>query len=117
MRVSTLSARGVSPLVLSITILVAATPIQEILTDSLAGAPYRRISGERAFIDFTSEDSLVAAAVLAFLDGQADLPGLPDSVPGAVRAVLAHSFEAFDEVTGSVVPEWSSGVAIPRLST
>ena len=117
MRVSTISARGVGPLVLSITVLVAATPTQENLTDSLAGAPYRRISGERAFIDFTSEDSLVAAAVLAFLDGQADLPGLPDSVPGAVRAVLAHSFEAFDEVTGSVVPEWSSGVAIPRLST
>ncbi len=117
MRVSILSTRGVGPFILSITILVAATPNQEHLTDSLAGEPYRRISGARAFIDFTAEDSLVAAAVLGFLDGQAALPGLPDSVPGAVRAVLAHSLEAFDEVTGSVIPEWSAGVAIPRLST
>ena len=117
MRVSILSAHGVGPFILSITILVAATPTQESLTDSLAGAPDRRISGARAYIAFTAEDSLVAAAVLGFLDGQAALPGLPDSVPGTVRAVLAHSLEAFDEVTGSVVPEWSGGVAIPRLST
>ena len=60
MRVSVLSTRGVGPFILSITILVAATPNQENLTDSLAGEPYRRISGARAFIDFTAEDSLLS---------------------------------------------------------
>jgi hypothetical protein len=58
----------------------------------------------------------VAVRVLALLDGQAPLPGLPDSVPNGVTAVLAHSPQAFDELTGGVVPEWRAGVAIPSVN-
>ena len=107
----------VSLLIGSITTLGAATLNQTSLTDSLDGEAYHRIKGERVFVDFTAEDSLVAAAVLSFLNGQDVLPGLPDSVPSGVRAVLAHSLEALNEVSGLVIPEWSGGVALPRLRT
>ena len=110
------AARCVGILLLSLTIFVTVVPAQEILSDSLAGEAYHRITGDRAVIDFAAKDSLIALAVVRFLDGQDALPGLRDSVPHAVRAVLAHSSEAFDEVTGSAVPEWSAGVAIPRLN-
>lgn len=75
--------------------------------------PYRSLPGQRASIHFAPEDSLVAVRVLELLDGQAPLPGLPDSVPSNVVAVLAHTAAAFDELTGGVVPEWRAGVAIP----
>ncbi len=56
---------------------------------------------------------LVAVRVLGLIDAEPPLPGLPDSVPAGVLAVLAHGPEAFDELTGGEVPEWRAGVAIP----
>jgi hypothetical protein len=88
-------------------------PLVAQLPDSLGGEPYRSIQGTRARVHFAEPDALVAARVLELLDGQAPLPGLPDSVPAGVTAVLAHTSEAFDELTGGVVPEWRAGVAIP----
>ncbi len=81
--------------------------------DSLDGVRYGSLVSRRATIHFAAPDSLVAERVMAFLDGQAALPGLSDSLPTAVNAVLAHSPAAFDAVTGGAVPEWRAGVAIP----
>lgn len=83
--------------------------------DSLDGARYGRLEGERATIRFAASDSLVAERVLALLDSQPPLPGLPDTLPRSVVAVLAHTPAAFDELTGGFVPEWRAGVAIPSL--
>lgn len=81
--------------------------------DTLDGAAYRSVSGVHATVHFAPRDSLVAVRVAELLDGQAPLPGLPDSLPTGVDAVLAHTPRAFDEATGGVVPEWRAGVAIP----
>ena len=81
--------------------------------DSLAGERYLSLAGTRATIHFARSDSLVAERVLELIDAQAPLPGLAQSMPANVDAVLAHSPEAFDELTGGVVPEWRAGVAIP----
>ena len=83
------------------------------IPETLDGEPYRSISGARARVYFTSGDSLVAERVRDLLDAQPPLPGLPTDLPSGVRAVLAHSPDAFDEMTGGVVPEWRAGVAIP----
>ena len=83
--------------------------------DSLDGERYSRIEGVRVDVYHVGRDSLVAREVLELLDAQRSLPGLPDSVPDQVRAVLAHTSEAFDELTGGMVPEWRAGVAIPTL--
>ena len=80
---------------------------------SLDGERYLRLEGVRVDVYHAGPDSLVAREVLEFLDAQRSLPGLPDSVPDQVRAVLAHTPDAFDELTGGVVPEWRAGVAIP----
>ena len=85
------------------------------MPDSLDGERYGSLRGGRASIHFAPQDSLVAERVLALLDAQLPLPGLPDSVPSDVIAVLAHTAGAFDELTGGVVPEWRAGVAIPAL--
>jgi len=82
----------------------------------LAGERYSWITSTRALIYFAGEDSLVAERVRLLLDGQPALPGLPDTFPSAVHAVLSHSPEAFDEMTGGVVPEWRAGVAIPSVN-
>jgi len=81
--------------------------------DVLAGEPYASVQGTRARMHFARSDSLVAMRVLAVLDEQAPLPGLPASAPSGVTAVLTHAPDAFDELTGGVVPEWRAGVAIP----
>lgn len=88
-------------------------PLAAQVPDTLDGEPYRALSGQRARIHFAPEDSLVAVRVLELLEAQPPLPGLPDSVPSDVVAVLAHTPAAFDELTGGVVPEWRAGVAIP----
>jgi len=88
-------------------------PVAGQAPDILDGERYASLQGRRASIRFAGADSLVAERVLALLDGQARLPGLPDSLPTDVVAVLAHSPAAFDELTGGVVPEWRAGVAIP----
>jgi len=84
--------------------------------DSLDGERYGELRGRRSTIRFAPEDSLVAERVLALLDNQRPLPGLPETLPDAVVAVLAHTPAAFDELTGGVVPEWRAGVAIPSLN-
>ena len=84
--------------------------------DSLAGEEYLTRSGLRATVRFVGSDSLVAARLLELIDSQAPLPGLPDSLPFDVIAVVAHGTEAFDELTGGVVPEWRAGVAIPSAN-
>jgi hypothetical protein len=91
----------------------AAAPLAAQVPDTLDGERYGALVGRRASIHFAPEDSLVAERVLALLDGQPPLPGLPDSVPADVVAVLAHTPAAFDQLTGGVVPEWRAGVAIP----
>jgi len=83
------------------------------IPDSIDGQAYSAISGVRARVHFAPSDRLVAERVLALLDGQRPLPGLPDTLPTAVEAVLAHTPRAFDELTGGRVPEWRAGVAIP----
>lgn len=83
--------------------------------DTLDGVAYRPMPGARVTVWSAPRDSLVAERVARLLDEQSALPGLPDSLPTGVHAVLAHSPAAFDEATGGVVPEWRAGVAIPSL--
>lgn len=85
------------------------------MPDTLDGVAYGSIRATRSTVWFASRDSLVALRVGELLDAQPGLPGLPDSLPTGVHAVLAHSPAAFDEATGGVVPEWRAGVAIPSL--
>jgi len=91
----------------------AAGPVAGQVPDSLAGEPYRPIRGTRVAVYFAPRDAPVAERVLELLEGQPPLPGLPDSVPSRVIGVLAHGPEAFDELTGGLVPEWRAGVAMP----
>ncbi|NNL30929.1 MAG: hypothetical protein HKO77_07895, partial [Gemmatimonadetes bacterium] len=83
------------------------------LPDTLDGEPYGSVRSQRAIIYHAPRDSLVAIRVGELLDEQASLPGLPESVPDGVHAVLAHTPAAFDEAIGGAVPEWRAGVAIP----
>lgn len=82
----------------------------------LDGERYREVAGSRAAVRFAPRDSLVAARVLAVLEGYPPLPGLAADVPRGVTAVLAHSPGALDELTGGRVPEWRAGVALPELA-
>ncbi len=91
-------------------------PPRPFVPDSLDGEAYGSILGGVARVYFAPEDALVAERVRELLDGQPPLPGLPDTLPRGVHAVLAHSPAAFDELTGNVVPEWRAGVAIPSLN-
>lgn len=54
-----------------------------------------------------------ASAYLDALSGMSPLPGLPDTVPNGVTAVLAPDRAVFDSILGGRVPEWSAGVAVP----
>ncbi len=83
------------------------------LPDTVDGAVYHGIGGPRVRVLFVSQDSLVAVRVLAVLRGESPLPGLPDSVPYGVTAVLPHTRRAFDVFSGGTGPEWRAGVAIP----
>ncbi len=93
-----------------------ARQLESQIPDSLAGEAYFNLDGARASIHFVRADSLLAVRVLGFLDAQPPLPGLPDTLPSGVTAVLTHGPEAFDELTGGVVPEWRAGVAIPSAN-
>jgi hypothetical protein len=86
------------------------------LPDTLAGERYLQREGVRATVRFVRSDSLLAERVLKLVHEQTPLPGLPDSLPDRVTLVIAHGPEAFDELTGGVVPEWRAGVAIPSQS-
>ncbi len=85
------------------------------IPDVLDGEAYAEVTGPRVRVRYAPGDSLSARRVLDFLEGQAPVPGVPDTLPANVTAVLAHSARAFDEVTGGRVPEWRAGVAIPAL--
>ena len=95
----------------------SAGPIRAQVPERLAGEPYRSLSGARARVHFAVEDSLLAVRVLALIDAQRPLPGLPPDVPSDVDVVLTHAPAAFDELTGGVVPEWRAGVAIPAANS
>jgi hypothetical protein len=60
-------------------------------------------------------DSLRAERILLFLEGLPPLPGLPDTLPTAIRLFIAPDKAVFDSLTGGTVPEWGAGVAIPAL--
>lgn len=103
--------------ILAVGLLVSGTaaPLsgQDTIPSELDGRSYSRLSGQRATVHFSSPDSLVAREVLALLDGQLPLPGLPAALPAGVDAVLAHSPDAFDVAIGGYVPEWRAGAAVP----
>ena len=93
---------------------VTVSSLQErALPDTLDGQPYASVRSRRAIIYHAPRDSLVALRVGELLDAQPSLPGLPDSIPDGVHAVLAHTPVACDEAIGGAVPEWRAGVAIP----
>jgi hypothetical protein len=111
--------RGVRACVLLCCLLLPARPG---LAQETAGPPaaldgerYAQVARGDVRVRFAPGDSLAAERVLDFLLAQTPLPGLPDTLPAHVTAVLAHSARAFDEVTGGNVPEWRAGVAIPSL--
>ncbi len=79
------------------------------------GVAYTETVGPGVRVAYARADSLAGRRVLAFFELQRALPGLPDTLPRNVTAVLAHSARAFDELTGGGVPEWRAGVAIPDL--
>lgn len=81
----------------------------------LDGEVYQETLGARVRVLHAPEDSAAARRVLDFLELQAPLPGLPDTLPDHVTAALPHSARAFDALTGGGVPEWRAGVAIPAL--
>lgn len=81
----------------------------------LDGRGYQELRGERLRVLYAPGDSLTAVRALDFLELQPPLPGIPDTLPIGVTAVLAHSRQAFDDLTGGRVPEWGAGVAIPAL--
>lgn len=81
----------------------------------LDGVAYQQMDGPRVRVRYAPEDSLSARRVLAFLEQQSPLPGVPATLPANVTAVLAHSARAFDALTGGRVPEWRAGVAVPAL--
>jgi len=106
-----------SLLVLVLVILSRPLQLSAQMSDTLAGEEYLALDGTRATVRFVSADSLLAVRVLDLIEAQAPLPGLPDSLPKGVTAVITHGPEAFDELTGGVVPEWRAGVAIPSANT
>lgn len=81
-----------------------------------SGSTLQELRGARATISFSPGDSLRAARFLELLEAQPPLPALPDSLPLAVRVVLASTQAVFDSVIGGSVPEWTGGVAIPARS-
>jgi hypothetical protein len=94
---------------------VLAAPPQADTTWTLDGERYGTLRGSRVVVRFAASDSLVARRVLDLLQGQPPLPGLEAGFPRDVTAVLAHTPEAFDQLTGGRVPEWRAGVAVPEL--
>ena len=87
------------------------------LPDTLDGVEYVATRSQRAMIHHTEADRRVAERVGELIDAFAPLPGLPPDMPEDAHVVLAHSPDAFDQMTGGVVPEWRAGVAIPAWNT
>ena len=71
------------------------------------------LRGARVEVFHAPRHAALAERVLAFLEAQPPLPALPASVPTHVQAFLAPDPDAFSELTGGAVPDWSAGVAIP----
>lgn len=92
-----------------------ASPRTSPVPDSLDGEAYRSVRGRSVTVYFVERHAALAERMRSLLDDQPPLPGLPDSIPRDVHAVLAHSPAALDALTGGVVPEWRAGVAIPSL--
>ncbi len=103
----------VAALILGAGIRPCALACQQTFPDTLDGRVYHELAGRRVRVRFAARDSLIASRVSALLEAEPPLPGLPDSVPSGVVAILPHSPRAFDLLTGGTVPEWRAGVAIP----
>lgn len=100
------------PLLLLAGALLPGRPSPEV-----AGIQLRRTS-PRATVVYWPGDSLLAVRVLAHLEAQPPLPGLPPDISGAaVTVVLAPSEAVFDSLLGGRVPEWGAGVAVPSART
>jgi hypothetical protein len=95
---------------LAVSRLAAQVPLR------LAGEDYAVLDGTRARVHYAPDDSAVAARLLELVEAQPPLPGLPPGVPSDVTVVLTHARDAFDELTGGVVPEWRAGVALPSAN-
>jgi hypothetical protein len=106
----------VSAVLLAIVFLCSAESARSQTPERLAGEPYQSLVGTRARIRFSRGDSLLAVRLLDVVDRQPPLPGLPPDVPSGVTVFLTHGPEAFDELTGGVVPEWRAGVALPSAN-
>jgi hypothetical protein len=74
---------------------------------------FRALEGDRVRVFYQEGDSARSARILAFAEGQVPLAGLPPGIPSDVTIYVARSEGAFDRVTGSRIPDWGSGVAIP----
>lgn len=67
-------------------------------------------------MEIEASDSAIARAALATLERQIDLPGLPAGLPTGVTLQFAPTPEAFSQLAGGRVPDWSAGLAIPSES-
>lgn len=74
---------------------------------------FRWIEGARISVAYRGGDSLRAIQIRTFLEGLPPLAGLPDTVPAGIDLYIVPDQANLEALTGSVVPEWSAGVAIP----
>jgi len=95
---------------------LGAAPVQGQVPRRLAGEDYVVLDGTRASVHYARGDSAVAARLLELVDAQPPLPGLPPEVPSDVTVIITHAREAFDELTGGLVPEWRAGIAVPSAN-
>lgn len=83
--------------------------------DVTAPQGYRVLAGRRVSVHYAPGDSARADRTLRFLEGQAPLLALPDTLPASVDVYLAPGPEAMAELAGGRVPEWGAGLTVPRL--
>ncbi|MDX1568369.1 MAG: hypothetical protein R3223_11250 [Longimicrobiales bacterium] len=92
-----------------------ATTVSQEVADSVPAESFRVLRGSRVAVHYAPEDSARADRMLRFLQGQAGLPALPDTLPTGVELYLAPSPESFQALAGGRVPEWGAGVTVPRV--
>lgn len=98
-------------------LLLTGAPVSGLAT-ARGGEVQLRRTGPRATVVYWPGDSLLAVRVLAHVEAQPPLPGLPPDISrAAVTVVLAPSEAVFDSLLGGRVPEWGAGVAVPSART